>query len=71
MQGIWTARLQDPTFRWGLVALVSIDLLFLSSLSYIRHHYYNLFFYTHSTAMIVLLIAVRFDRFFVDVQCLI
>ena len=61
---MWTETIQEPFIRWGLVALVSIDILFLFSLSPIRQKFYNIFFATHLIALIVLLFAVRSLRSF-------
>lgn len=48
-----------PKNLWGLVALCAIDLLFVSSLSFVRNRMYTLFFGTHVICVTVFLYAVR------------
>lgn len=57
--GVWTQRTQEMYIRWGLVALVSMDILFFFSLAFIRQNYYNVFYVSHSISLVVLLVAVR------------
>lgn len=60
MQGTWTEKTKLTFVRWGLVALVSIDILFFFALGLIRQRYYNFFYISHSIALVVLLVAVSF-----------
>lgn len=55
--GVWTQRTQEMYIRWGLVALVSMDILFFFSLAFIRQNYYNVFYVSHSISLVVLLVA--------------
>jgi ferric-chelate reductase len=48
-----------PKNVWGLVALCAIDLLFISSVSFVRNRMYTLFFGTHVICVTVFLYAVR------------
>ena len=57
--GVWTEKIQETYIRWGLVALVCMDILFFFALAFIRQHYYNFFYISHSIALVVLLVAVR------------
>lgn len=59
MAGDWTENIKITWIRWGLVALVAIDILFFLALHFIRQHYYNVFYVSHSIALVVLLVAVR------------
>ncbi|TCD61297.1 hypothetical protein EIP91_008665 [Steccherinum ochraceum] len=58
LQGVWTQRLQEAEFRWGMVALVSFDILFFFSLRFVRQLSYNLFFVSHVIALCVAIVAV-------------
>jgi len=58
-----------PKNVWGLVALCAIDLLFVSSVSFVRNRLYTLFFGTHVICVTVFLYAVRLFSiisFFID-----
>jgi len=48
-----------PQNVWGLVAICAIDLLFVSSLSFVRDRMYTLFFGIHVISVTVFLLAVR------------
>ena len=63
--------LRMPKFVWGLVALGAVDLLFASSLSFVRNRVYGLFHTLHIICVALFLVAVRqfsvsFSRFFID-----
>ncbi|KAH8088905.1 ferric reductase like transmembrane component-domain-containing protein [Cristinia sonorae] len=62
LSGVWTARLQEAEFRWGLVALVSFDILAIFSLRTVRQLSYNLFYFTHLVGGVVLIIAISFHQ---------
>ncbi|KAJ3559281.1 hypothetical protein NM688_g432 [Phlebia brevispora] len=57
-QGVWTQRTKMTYVRWGLVALVSLDILFFFSLHIIRRKAYNVFISTHLIALVVFLVAI-------------
>jgi Ferric reductase like transmembrane component len=59
LNGTARSRLSIPGNSWGLVALCAVDLLFLSSLSFVRKRMYTLFIIIHVTCVIVILLAVR------------
>ena len=59
IQGVWTQRTQEIYVRWGLVGLVSLDILFIFSLKAFRKEFYNLFLFTHLIALVVFMVAVR------------
>src|SRR5229473_458627 len=64
LTGAMQSQLFDiPRNLCGLVALCAIDLLFVSSLSFVRNRLYTLFFGIHVTSITVFLYAVR--HFFV------
>ncbi|EKM48426.1 uncharacterized protein PHACADRAFT_108963, partial [Phanerochaete carnosa HHB-10118-sp] len=56
--GTWTQETQKQLVRWGLVTLVTYDLLFLTSMSFIRKNYYNFFYATHSIMTIMALVSI-------------
>ena len=63
--------LRIPKFIWGLVALGAVDLLFASSLSFVRTRVYGLFHTLHIVCVVVFLVAVRHfsvssSHFFID-----
>ncbi|THH32211.1 hypothetical protein EUX98_g1990 [Antrodiella citrinella] len=62
LRGIWTQRLQQAEFRWGVVALVNADILFFFSLRIFRQLWYNLFIFTHLIALATLIIAISFHQ---------
>ena len=59
LTGTMQARLSMPNNLSGLVALIAFDLLFLSSLSFVRKRMYTLFVLIHITCVMVILYAVR------------
>ncbi|KAI0081357.1 hypothetical protein K474DRAFT_1588111 [Panus rudis PR-1116 ss-1] len=60
--GTFTQHIQPAEIRWGLVALVSFDILFFFSLSVFRQKVYQFFYATHFVALIVALIAIGNHR---------
>ena len=62
LTGTTRSRLLFPKNLWGLVALCAMDLLFLSSLSFVRKRVYSLFVTIHTACVMTILYAVR--RFF-------
>ncbi|EED79879.1 hypothetical iron reductase [Postia placenta Mad-698-R] len=56
--GTWKEDTQHPLIRWGLLALVCMDLLFLFSISVFRQMFYNGFYITHVISAVVMLAAV-------------
>lgn len=56
--GTWKEDTQHPLIRWGLLALVCMDLLFLFSISVFRQMFYNVFYITHVISAVVMLAAV-------------
>jgi len=63
--------LRIPKFVWGLVALGSVDLLFLSSISFVRTRVYGLFHTLHIILVVLFLVAVRHFLFLPRVSSLI
>ncbi|KAI0339247.1 incomplete iron reductase [Trametopsis cervina] len=64
LRGIWRERISETNYSWGLVALVSIDILFISSLSFVRQNFYNVFYFSHLIALVLLLVAVPLHQSF-------
>ncbi|GJF00186.1 iron reductase [Phanerochaete sordida] len=58
LEGKWVAETKQQYVRWGLVALVALDVLLVFALGAVRRHHYNLFYASHSAALVVLLIAI-------------
>ncbi|TRM56084.1 hypothetical protein BD626DRAFT_576101 [Schizophyllum amplum] len=48
--------------RMGLVATVCMDFLFIFSTSYVRNNYYNLFFWSHTICLIILIPAIYMHK---------
>ena len=57
--GTVRSKLSIPKNSWGLVALCAVDMLFLSSLSFVRKRIYSLFITMHVICVTVILLAVR------------
>jgi hypothetical protein len=51
--------------RWGIVALVCLDLLGFCSTEYVRSKSYNLFIASHVVSLIIFLFAVSNSRYLV------
>lgn len=51
-------------FLWGLGAVGALNLLLVSSLSFVRNRVYNLFFTLHVVCVVATLVAVRHSFFF-------
>ncbi|KAI9459071.1 ferric reductase like transmembrane component-domain-containing protein [Boletus coccyginus] len=62
LQGSISQNIAQPYVRWGMVTLVSFDLLGFFSVQWVRTRYYNLFFWTHAVGLIVALIAASFHQ---------
>ncbi|KAI6000848.1 hypothetical protein EDD15DRAFT_2362320 [Pisolithus albus] len=60
--GKLSVELAQPFVRWGLVALVCIDLLGMGSTQLVRSKCYNLFIITHVLGSFVLLVAACYHR---------
>ncbi|KAI0300107.1 ferric reductase like transmembrane component-domain-containing protein [Multifurca ochricompacta] len=57
LHGVMRTQLDDPKYRWGLVALSAVDLLFACTLSFVQNRMYALFFRIHVIGVIVFLLA--------------
>lgn len=63
LQGVFTLRLEQPRFRFGVVALVAVDILFVFSLAICRQRAYNIFLISHLVAFVVFIVAVRITAY--------
>ncbi|KAH9991983.1 hypothetical protein BJV74DRAFT_771842 [Russula compacta] len=59
LNGTIRTELLLPKYVWGLVTLGAVDLLFASSLSFVRNRLYSLFFIIHVACFAVFLFAVH------------
>ncbi|KDQ51900.1 hypothetical protein JAAARDRAFT_139501 [Jaapia argillacea MUCL 33604] len=53
----WLEHYHHTYIKWGIVGLVSLDCLFLFSMSILRTRAYNVFYATHQIALILFLVA--------------
>lgn len=60
LAGVTSVELAKPFIRWGFVALVCVDLLWICSTSFVRAKSYNLFVITHALGSFVFLFAVSY-----------
>ncbi|KAL1671523.1 ferric reductase like transmembrane component-domain-containing protein [Schizophyllum commune] len=51
-----------PDYIWGLVATVCMDMLFIFSTSWVRNNFYNLFFWSHCAAFLILIPAIYMHK---------
>jgi hypothetical protein len=56
--GTISKNISEPSYIYGLVALVCFDMLGIFSIQFVRSRCYNLFFATHAVGLIVLLFSV-------------
>ncbi|CCM06220.1 uncharacterized protein FIBRA_08465 [Fibroporia radiculosa] len=56
--GSFTKHISQTRYTWGMVALVSVDVLFFFSLAIWRQRAHNIFFLSHLVAFILFLVAV-------------
>lgn len=47
LAGTFVASIKEPSNAWGLLALISLDVLWIFSLDYWRKRAYNVFIVTH------------------------
>jgi hypothetical protein len=57
--------LAEDSIRWGIVALVCLDLLGFCSTEYVRSKSYNLFIASHVLSLIIFLFAVSSSHYLV------